>query len=75
MKQFYILFPNQTNGMKLNTILNDRNIKTVIAPTPRVFSSSCGISLMVKEEDIEEIKRIVKECEIEILDIVNIYKG
>ena len=43
MKQYYILFKNHDNGMRLYNSLKSKNIKATIAPTPRVASKSCGI--------------------------------
>ena len=48
--QHYVLFPNHDNGMRLYGILKEAGIKTTIAPTPRVASKCCGISLLVREE-------------------------
>ena len=65
--QHYVLFPNHDNGMRLYGILKEAGIKTTIAPTPRVASKCCGISLLVREEDLEAIRN-----QIEILKIAAI---
>lgn len=70
MKKYFILFPNQTNGIKLNYILTSENFSVSIVPTPRELSSSCGISLLIRKEDIEEIKGIIKRESIKILGIM-----
>ena len=54
--QHYVLFPNHDNGMRLYGILKEAGIKTTIAPTPRVASKCCGISLLVREEDLDTIQ-------------------
>ena len=59
MKQYYILFKNHDNGMRLYNSLKSKNIKATIAPTPRVASKSCGISLLINKDDIEKIREIV----------------
>lgn len=74
MIQYYILFPNHYNGIKLNDILRKSEIKTTIAPTPRELSNCCGISLIVKEEDITEIEQIIAREQIEILRIASVHK-
>ena len=56
MKQYYILFKNHDNGMRLYNSLKSKNIKCTIAPTPRVASKSCGISLLINKDDIEKKK-------------------
>ena len=60
MKQYYILFKNHDNGMRLYNSLKSKNIKCTIAPTPRVASKSCGISLLINKDDIEKIIDIVE---------------
>lgn len=59
MKQHYVLFPNQHNGIKLNSMLEKSKIKSIIVPTPRELSANCGISLLVSEEDVDEITKII----------------
>lgn len=70
--QYYVLFHNHTTGLELNEKLKERGISNVIAPTPRSLSRCCGISLLVKEEDIEEIQAIIKEYDLNILEIASI---
>ena len=54
--QHYVLFPNHDNGMRLYGILKEAGIKATIAPTPRAASKCCGISLLVREEDLDTIQ-------------------
>ena len=74
MKKYYVLFPNHINGLKLNEILRRENYKATIAPTPRELSTSCGISLLIREEDVENIKKIMERDHIETLGIASIEK-
>ena len=62
--QHYVLFPNHDNGMRLYGILKEAGIKTTIAPTPRVASKCCGISLLVREEDLDTIQKCIDENQI-----------
>ena len=64
--QHYVLFPNHDNGMRLYGILKEAGIKTTIAPTPRVASKCCGISLL------EASRKFIDENHIEILKIAAI---
>ena len=70
--QHYVLFPNHDNGMRLYQELKKLGVKAVIAPTPRSASKCCGISLIVQEEDLDQIQEGILEHEIEILKIVAI---
>ena len=67
--QHYVLFPNHDNGMRLYKELKNLGVRATIAPTPRTASKCCGISLMVREEDLDIIRTCIKENEIEILKI------
>lgn len=60
MEKNYILFPNYSQGLKLEALLKKNNIKYVISPTPRKLSSSCGISIMYNKKDESTIKSIIK---------------
>ena len=72
--QYNVLFPNPDNGMRLYKKLKEEGVGAVIAPTPRSASKCCGISLLVKEKDIERIRDCVRKNSIEILDIVTVEK-
>lgn len=73
--QYYVLFPNHENGMKLYSILKENGIRTQISPTPRAASKCCGISLLVREkEKLDDIRKCIQENEIEIIDIVALEK-
>jgi hypothetical protein len=56
----------------LKKILDDRDIKARISPTPREASTSCGISLIVEEGDLPLIKQIIAENNIQVLKIVSL---
>ena len=72
--QHYVLFPNHDNGMRLYKKLKEEGVGAVIAPTPGSASKCCGISLLVREEDLDRVRRCVEEDRIEILDIVTVEK-
>lgn len=74
MISYYVLFPNHDNGMRLYREMKENGLKCTIAPTPREASKCCGISLLVKKEDLDQIRQIVKEKQIEILQIAEIKK-
>lgn len=72
--QHYVLFPNHDNGMRLHRELKKLGVRAVIAPTPRVASMCCGISLMIQAEDKETVEKCIREKEIEITRIAAIEK-
>ncbi|HPF45078.1 MAG TPA: DUF3343 domain-containing protein [Syntrophomonadaceae bacterium] len=69
---WYILFPNHHEGLRLNSELKQRGIKNTIAPTPRAASKSCGISLIVLEQDLPVINQLIEEQRINIEKIVQL---
>lgn len=73
--QYYVLFENHDNGMRLYKSLQETGIKSTIAPTPRQASKCCGISLMVNEADIPSIWECAQRERIKILDIKGIERS
>lgn len=68
--EYYVIFPNVENGLRLNELLKAEKISVTIAPTPRAATKCCGISLLIKNKnDIPVVKKIVDDNGIEILDI------
>lgn len=67
--QHYVLFPNHDNAMRLYKELKKLGVRAVIAPTPRSASKCCGVSLMVEEKDLENIRECIQEQRIEIWEI------
>lgn len=70
--RWYILFPNHHQGLRLNRELKQQGIKNQIAPTPREASLSCGISLVVEEQDLEQINQIIAAAGVSIEKVVKL---
>jgi len=58
---YYILFDNHEQAVRLHRELKGAGWKVVIAPTPREASICCGVSVMVQEQDIEEVQAYLRE--------------
>lgn len=58
---YYILFPNVTEGLKLEKLLKGNGIKYTIVPTPRELSKCCGICIMYEQCDEGSIKQITED--------------
>lgn len=69
-QDYYVLFPNHTEGLKLYQYARGRGIPVRISPTPRAASACCGISLLVKPEDVDAVERCIPESGAEIDRIV-----
>ena len=73
-KVYYVLFNNHTNGLKLHKVLRSKGLTATISPTPRSLSKCCGVSLIVDEAELEEVREAIRENDIESLDIEYIKK-
>ena len=66
--QHYVLFPNHDNGMRLYGILKKPVSRHPSLLRRRAASKCCGISLLVREEDLEAIRKFIDENHIEIFE-------
>ncbi|HWP97288.1 MAG TPA: DUF3343 domain-containing protein [Syntrophomonadaceae bacterium] len=69
---WYILFPNHHEGLRLSSELKRQGIKYTIAPTPRSVSTCCGISLIIEEKDLDFVKKIIANLAITIEKIAKV---
>ena len=69
---YYILFHNYTQGLALHELLRSEGLTARIAPTPRSIQGelSCGMSLLVKEEDIAAVRECIERHHAEHHSIV-----
>ncbi len=60
---YYILFANYTQGLALEAMLKKEHLYARIAPTPRSIQGelSCGMSLLVKQEHIADIRAFLEK--------------
>lgn len=67
MGNYYIItFENTHGAISGESTLKEKKISVVVMPTPTHITKSCGISLKVKEEDIEEIRKLIKEEKLKV---------
>lgn len=69
---YYVLFPNHQEGLRLHRKLKDAGVKCTISPTPREASSFCGMSLLVREENVAKVSQVIEESDIKTEGIVRI---
>ncbi|MCM8711942.1 DUF3343 domain-containing protein [Clostridium sp. SYSU_GA19001] len=71
MDKYYILtFENTHNAINGEAVLKEKNIKVKVMPTPTFVTKSCGISLKINEEEINEVKAIIENGLIKIKGII-----
>lgn len=64
---YYILFPNHQEGLRLHRELKKVGIPCTLAPTPREASKCCGVSLLIQEEKhLEAAQEVIRRCQIKI---------
>ena len=70
--RWYILFANYEQGLALHDLLDRNNIRNRIAPAPRAIQGdlTCGISLMLEEEDVDAARACIEENHAEYHAIV-----
>ena len=70
--RWYILFANYEQGLALHDLLDRNNIRNRIAPAPRAIQGdlTCGISLMLEEEDVDAALACIEENHAEYHAIV-----
>lgn len=69
---YYILFHNHTDGMKLYQYIKDHGAFARICPVPRAVSECCGMSLIVLNDDIEAACQCIDDSGIPIVGIAEL---
>ena len=75
MNEMYIVSFNSTHqAIKCDKTFAKNNIDYAVLPTPREITQSCGISVKFSIDNIENVKKIMAENEIEYKGIFKIVK-
>lgn len=69
---YYILFPNHHEGLRLHQELKEAGVKCTIAPTPREARNLCGISLLVPEDNLAAAEKILETSAVKTEGIARI---
>lgn len=69
MLHYYVLFDNHTDAMEMYRAIKAISRYAQISPTPRELSVCCGVSLLVKEEDVPFIKELAEEQQLRYISI------
>lgn len=73
MNEMYIVSFNSTHhAIRTDKLFEEKGIKSTTLPTPREITASCGISIRFLYEDIEKVREIIEENNIEYKGIYNI---
>ena len=70
MNKYYIVtFQNTHEAMKAERETINKKIKVVVIPTPTYITRSCGISLKVEEENIQNIIKLIDSENIKVKEV------
>ena len=74
MKEYNIIFTFYSThlALALERALKNYKIDVKITPVPRQISSSCGLSGRINDQDLEKVKEVCVDNEIEYEDIYQI---
>lgn len=75
MNEMYIVSFNSTHqAIKCDKTFEKNNMNCTVLPTPREITQSCGISIKFSIVDIDDVKKIMNENQIEYKGIYKIIK-
>lgn len=66
---YILIFNNTHNALLAEKVLNERKIYMVILPTPSYISNSCGISIGINGNHLNEINELILKEKIKIKGI------
>ena len=69
MLHYYVLFDNHTDAMEMYRAIKATSCYAQISPTPRELSVCCGVSLLVKEEDVSFIEELARDQQLRYISI------
>ena len=70
MGEFYLLtFKNTHDAIGSEKILKEKRLMIAVMPTPTSMTKSCGLSISVSMEAIEEVKGLISRNEVKVKDI------
>lgn len=70
-----VSFESTHHAIFAETMFQKSGLAMMTIPTPREVDKSCGISIRIGEEDIEEAKRIIERYRIGLKGIYEVVKG
>jgi len=60
-----LLVYSTSHALRIEKILKEKGIGCKLVPVPRLLSSDCGICIRFREEDREQVEKIVETTGIE----------
>ena len=69
MKFYIVTFQNTHEAINGENVAKKNNINVTVIPTPTYITKSCGISLKIKEENFQDINKLIEQGKIHIKNI------
>jgi hypothetical protein len=66
---WYVLFDNLSQALLLNDLLKAAALHPTIVPTPRALSVCCGMALLLRPDEVDAVRALVKREHAQILEI------
>ena len=70
-----ISFDNTNYAMMAEKCFGEEHFEKMVIPTPRAISNSCGISLMINDDNVEKAKELIIDNNLKIKGIFTIYEN
>jgi hypothetical protein len=64
-----VVFHNSTAAMKAEAVMGRARLANKLVPTPREFSSDCGIALRFAWEQVEQVQVLLTQARVEIAGV------
>lgn len=65
MKHGVVLFYTTSSAMRTEKLLEAKAFNIKLIPTPRQFSSDCGVALRFDWEQLEKVKEVLDTAQVE----------
>ena len=69
-----VLFHTTSSAMHAEKVLGKEGYSTKLIPTPRQFSSDCGIALKFSWDKWQQVEALLKESKVEV-DTIHRFQG
>lgn len=70
-----VTFESTHSAIKAEKTLKKEGLKVKIIPVPTEISAGCGLSIRFNEEDLDKVKKIIKESVIEVSGYYSVKKN
>lgn len=70
-----VSFDSTNYAMLADKCFEERHFEKMVVPTPRAISNSCGISISINPDDIENVIELIKSEKLKVKGIFKINKN